>query len=45
MRVDGRKLDHAELEKLRFAAVKAVQEGKTPTEAARAVGVDYRRVW
>jgi len=45
MKVDGRKIDHAKLEELRIAAVKAVQEGATPTEAARAVGVDVRRVF
>jgi transposase len=45
MKVDGRKIDHAKLEELRFAAIKAVHEGKTPTEAARLVGVDVRRVF
>jgi transposase len=45
MKVDGRKIDHAKLEELRFAAVRAVQEGKTPTEAAHSVGVDVRRVF
>ena len=40
MKVDGRKIDHARLEEIRFAAVKAVQEGKTPSRTARDLGIE-----
>jgi hypothetical protein len=54
MKVDGRKLSHAQLEEVRFKAVKAVQAGQSPTavarelcgnlgDAARSGGVVYRR--
>lgn len=45
MKIDGRKVDHAKLEEIRLAAVRAVQEGTTPTEAARSLGVEVRRVF
>ena len=34
MKVDGRKLSHAKLEEIRFAAVKAVQAGQSPSAVA-----------
>lgn len=45
MKVDGRKIDHAKLEEIRFAAVKAVEQGKTPSQTARDVGIDVKRVF
>ena len=39
MKVDGRKLSHAKLEEIRFAAVKAVQAGQSPS--ARAMGLYF----
>ena len=35
MKIDGRKLSHAQLEAIRFQAVKAVQAGQPPTAVAR----------
>jgi transposase len=46
MRVDGRRVAHPTLERIRVAAVRlVVSEGRTPTEAAREMGVDRRRVF
>lgn len=45
MRVDGRSLSHKTLEEIRFAVVQAIQDGETPTEAARKNGVDVRRAF
>jgi transposase len=45
MKVDGRKLSHEQLEKIRIDVVKAIQDGQTPTEAAREAGVDVRRAF
>ena len=39
MKIDGRKLSHAQLEAIRFQAVKAVQAGQPPTAVARALGL------
>ena len=39
MKIDGRKLSHAQLEAIRFQAVKAVQAGRPPTAVARALGL------
>ena len=45
MKVDGRKLSHADLEEIRFEAVKAVQAGKSPSEVAREMGLYPNRVF
>jgi transposase len=45
MKIDGRKISHDKLEQIRVAAVKAVQQGKAPTEAAREQGLSVRRVF
>jgi len=45
MKIDGRKIDHQKLEEIRFLVVKTVQEGKTPTEVARANGLGTNRVF
>jgi len=45
MKIDGRKLDHATLQDIRFRAVKAVQQGKAPTEVARDMGLYANRVF
>ena len=45
MRIDGRKLDHAELEQIRFAAIKAVQAGEAPTAVARRMGLYPNRLF
>jgi transposase-like protein len=45
MKVDGRKLNHAHLEEIRFEAVKAVQAGKSPSEVAREMGLYPNRVF
>jgi hypothetical protein len=39
VKIDGRKLSHAQLEAIRFQAVKAVQAGQPPTAVARALGL------
>ena len=41
---DGRKLSHAKLEEIRFAAVKAVQAGQSPSAVARAMGLYSNRI-
>jgi transposase len=45
MKVDGRTLDHATLQDIRFKAVKAVQGGKAPTEVAQEMGLYANRVF
>jgi transposase len=45
MRIDGRKLSHAQLEAIRFQAVKAVHDGQSPTAVARAFGLYTARVF
>ncbi len=45
MKIDGRKISHDKLEAIRRQAVEQVQEGKTPTEVAREMGLDSRRVF
>jgi transposase len=45
MKIDGRKLSHAKLEEIRFAAVKAVQAGQAPTAVAREMGLYSNRVF
>ena len=46
MKIDGRRVGHATLERIRIAAVRlVVTEGRTPTRAAREMGVDRRRVF
>src|SRR6202008_4374318 len=45
MKVDGRKLNHSQLEAIRFAAVKAVQAGAPPTTVAREMGLYPNRVF
>ena len=45
MKIDGRKLSHAQLEAIRFQAVKAVQAGQPPTAVARALGLYPARVF
>jgi transposase len=45
MRIDGRKLPDKELERIRFEAVKSVQGGEIPTEVARAMGLEGRRLF
>jgi len=45
MKVDGRKLSHAKLEEIRFAAVKAVQAGQSPSAVARAMGLYSNRIF
>lgn len=45
MTIDGRKVGHDKLEEIRLRVVRVVQEGKTPTEAAREAGVAVRRVF
>lgn len=45
MKVDGRKLSHAQLEAIRFMAVKAVQGGQSPTAVARELGLYATRVF
>src|SRR5215467_7114371 len=45
MKVDGRKLSHAKLEEIRFAAVKAVQAGHAPSAVARAMGLYSNRIF
>lgn len=45
MKIDGRKVSHDKLEQIRIETVRLVQQGKTPTEAAREMGVDRRRVF
>ena len=45
MKIDGRKLSHAQLEAIRFRAVKAVQAGQPPTAVARALGLYPARVF
>ncbi len=45
MKIDGRKLPHAELEAIRFKAVEAVQAGQSPTAVAREMGLYTARVF
>jgi len=45
VKIDGRKLSHAQLEAIRFQAVKAVQAGQPPTAVARALGLYPARVF
>jgi hypothetical protein len=45
MKVDGRKLSHAQLEEVRFKAVKAVQAGRSPTAVARELGLYPTRIF
>ena len=45
MKVDGRKLSHAQLEEVRFKAVKAVQAGQSPTAVARELGLYPTRIF
>ena len=45
MKIDGRKLSHAQLEAIRFQAVKAMQAGQPPTAVARALGLYPARVF
>jgi transposase len=46
MRIDGRRVSHETLERIRIASVRLVlREGRTPTQAAREMGVDRRRVF
>ena len=45
MKIDGRKLNHARLEEIRFNAVTAVQAGEAPTAVARAMGLYTNRVF
>lgn len=45
MRVDGRKIDHAKLEEIRFEAVRRVQDGESPTAVARAMGLYRNRIF
>ena len=44
MKVDGRKLSHAQLEEVRFKAVKAVQAGQSPA-VARELGLYPTRIF
>jgi hypothetical protein len=39
VKIDGRKLSHAQLEAMRFQAVKAVQAGQPPTAVVRELGL------
>ena len=43
MKIDGRKLSHAQLEAIRFQAVKAVQAGQPPTAVAHTTEFTYQR--
>jgi transposase len=45
VKIDGRKLSHAQLEPICFQAVKAVQAGQPPTAVARALGLYPARVF
>ncbi|AWP24489.1 IS630 family transposase [Acidiferrobacter sp. SPIII_3] len=45
MRVDGRKIDHAKLEEIRFEAVRRVQAGEAPTTVARDMGLYTNRIF
>ena len=45
MKVDGRKLNHSQLEAIRFEAVKAVQAGEPPTAVAHEMGLYTNRVF
>ena len=45
MKIDGRKLSHAQLEAIRFQAVKAVLLDEPPTAVARALGLYPARVF
>ena len=45
MKVDGRKLSHAQLEEVRFKAVKAAQAGRSPTAVARELGLYPTRIF
>ena len=45
MRVDGRKIDHAKLEEIRFEAVRRVQAGEAPTAVAREMGLYTNRIF
>lgn len=45
MRVDGRKIDHAKLEEIRFEAVRRVQAGEAPTAVARGMGLYTNRIF
>jgi len=45
MKIDGRKLSHAQLEAIRFEAVKLVQAGRSPTAVARELGLYSARVF
>jgi transposase len=45
MKVDGRKIDDAKLEEIRFAVVTAIQGGMSASQAARDYGVNIRRVF
>lgn len=45
MKIDGRKISHDKLEEIRRQAVEQVQQGKSPTEVARQMGLESRRVF
>lgn len=45
MRVDGRKIDHAKIEEIRFEAVRRVQAGEAPTTVARDMGLYVNRIF
>jgi Helix-turn-helix domain len=45
VKINGRKLSHAQLEAIRFQAVKAVQAGQSPTAEARELGLYTARVF
>ena len=45
MKIDGRKLNHGQLEAIRFKAVKMVQGGQSPTAVARELGLYPARVF
>jgi transposase len=46
MRIDGRRVSREKLERIRIESVRLVlRDGRTPTQAARAMGVDRRRVF
>jgi transposase len=45
VKIDGRKLSHAQLEAIRFQAVKAVQAGQSPAAVGRELGLYTARVF
>jgi transposase len=45
MKIDGRKIGHDKLEEIRTEAVRRVQQGTTPTQVGKELGVDRRRIF